>query len=181
MAQRIAIAIALAGRPQLLVADEPTTALDVTVQAEILDLLRALQERLGMAVLFVTHDWGVVADVCDRAVVMYAGQVVERSTAERAFEEALHPYSQALQRSNPHDAVKGEPLPTIGGVVPPPGEWPSGCHFAPRCALATEACREGRIPMISVHDDHAARCIRIDESRAHAAGTAHGEPLEVTK
>jgi len=179
MAQRIAIAIALAGRPQLLVADEPTTALDVTVQAEILDLLRALQERLGMAVLFVTHDWGVVADICDRAVVMYAGQVVERSTVERAFEEALHPYSQALQRSNPHDVPKGAPLPTIGGAVPPAGMWPSGCHFAPRCPLATEACREARIPMIAVHEEHGARCIRIDEARADR--TRREEALEAAR
>lgn len=179
MAQRIAIAIALAGRPQLLVADEPTTALDVTVQAEILDLLRALQERLGMAVLFVTHDWGVVADICDRAVVMYAGQVVESSTVERAFEDALHPYSQALQRSNPHDAPKGAPLPTIGGAVPPAGRWPTGCHFAPRCPLATEACRDGRIPMIAAHEDHLARCIRIDEARAAREETQ--ESMEVTK
>ncbi|MDQ0643211.1 dipeptide/oligopeptide/nickel ABC transporter permease/ATP-binding protein [Microbacterium murale] len=174
MAQRIAIAIALAGRPQLLVADEPTTALDVTVQAEILDLLRALQSRLGMAILFVTHDWGVVADICDHAVVMYAGQVVEHTTVERAFGDPLHPYSQALQRSNPHDAPKGVPLPTIGGMVPPAGRWPNGCHFAPRCALATEACREGRIPLLNVQEDHTARCIRID-----AARVARAETLEV--
>ncbi|WP_426187179.1 dipeptide/oligopeptide/nickel ABC transporter permease/ATP-binding protein [Microbacterium sp. TWP3-1-2b2] len=176
MAQRIAIAIALAGRPQLLVADEPTTALDVTVQAEILDLLRALQNRLGMAILFVTHDWGVVADICDHAVVMYAGQVVERTTVERAFSDPLHPYSQALQRSNPHDAPKGVPLPTIGGMVPPAGRWPIGCHFAPRCALATEACRDGRIPLVSVQEDHTARCIRID-----AARVAREEALEVAR
>jgi len=176
MAQRIAIAIALAGRPQLLVADEPTTALDVTVQAEILDLLRALQNRLGMAILFVTHDWGVVADICDHAVVMYAGQVVERTTVERAFGDPLHPYSQALQRSNPHDAPKGIALPTIGGMVPPAGRWPIGCHFAPRCALATEACRDGRIPLVSVQEDHAARCIRID-----AARVAREEALEVAR
>ena len=176
MAQRVAIAIALAGRPQLLVADEPTTALDVTVQAEILDLLRALQSRLGMAVLFVTHDWGVVADICDRAVVMYAGQAVESASVERVFTEPAHPYSQALQRSNPHEAVKGIPLPTIGGVVPPPGDWPNGCHFAPRCAFATDACREGRIPMLAVQEDHLARCIRIDVTH----GT-HEESLEVAK
>ncbi|MGM7699122.1 dipeptide/oligopeptide/nickel ABC transporter permease/ATP-binding protein [Microbacterium sp. A84] len=174
MAQRIAIAIALAGRPQLLVADEPTTALDVTVQAEILDLLRALRDRLGMAILFVTHDWGVVADICDRAVVMYAGQVVEQATVERVFESPLHPYSQSLQRSNPHDAPKGVPLPTIGGVVPPAGRWPSGCHFAPRCALATDACLDGRIPMVDGQEDHSARCIRIDVARV-----AHEESLEV--
>lgn len=166
MAQRIAIAIALAGRPQLLVADEPTTALDVTVQAEILDLLRALQQRLGMAVLFVTHDWGVVADICDHAVVMYAGQVVERATVDRAFAEPLHPYSQSLQRSNPHHAPKGTPLPTIGGAVPPPGKWPVGCHFAPRCPLAIDACSQARIPLDPVREDHAARCIRIDAARA---------------
>jgi peptide/nickel transport system permease protein len=105
---------------------------------------------------------------------MYAGQVVEQATVERVFESPLHPYSQALQRSNPHDAPKGAPLPTIGGVVPPAGRWPSGCHFAPRCALATDACLDGRIPMVVGQEDHSARCIRID-----AARVAHEESLEV--
>ncbi|TFV85394.1 dipeptide/oligopeptide/nickel ABC transporter permease/ATP-binding protein [Microbacterium sp. dk485] len=166
MAQRVAIAIALAGRPQLLIADEPTTALDVTVQAEILDLLRALQRRMGMAILFVTHDWGVVADICDRAVVLYAGQVVEHATVSEMFRDPLHPYTQALQASDPHNAVKGEPLPTIGGVVPPPGQWPEGCHFAARCRFVTDACRVGRIPQVDRGEGRDARCIRIDVARA---------------
>jgi peptide/nickel transport system permease protein len=171
MAQRVAIAIALAGRPELLVADEPTTALDVTVQAEILDLLRSLQERLGMAVLFVTHDWGVVADICDRAVVMYAGQVVERASVAEIFHDPLHPYTQALQASDPHNAVKGQPLPTIGGIVPPPGHWPAGCHFADRCRFAVDECRAGRIPSFERGEGREARCIRIDAVHSERART----------
>ncbi|WP_160150835.1 dipeptide/oligopeptide/nickel ABC transporter permease/ATP-binding protein [Microbacterium timonense] len=186
MAQRVAIAMALAGRPELLVADEPTTALDVTVQAEILDLLRALQDRLGMAVLFVTHDWGVVADICDRAVVMYAGQVVERASVREIFHDPLHPYTQALQASDPHNSVKGVPLRTIGGVVPPPGRWPEGCHFADRCAFATDQCRAGRIPSLPQGDAREARCIRIDVARAaraeaDVARAAHAEVEEAVR
>ena len=98
-----------------------------------------------MAILLVTHDWGVVADICDRAVVMYAGQVVEQArTSRRSSDEPLHPYTQALLASNPHHAVDGEPLPTIPGTVPAPGDWPAGCHFHPRCGYATDACRERR-------------------------------------
>ncbi|MCZ0985522.1 dipeptide/oligopeptide/nickel ABC transporter permease/ATP-binding protein [Streptomyces diastatochromogenes] len=120
MAQRVAIALALAGRPKLLIADEPTTALDVTVQAEILTLLRNLQADTGMAVLIVTHDWGVVADLCHRAVVMYAGQVVEAADVEEMFARPLHPYTAGLLAANPHRAREGEPLPTIPGRSPPP-------------------------------------------------------------
>lgn len=162
MAQRVAIAMALAGRPEVLVADEPTTALDVTVQAEILDLLRALQRETGMAVILVSHDWGVVADLCSRAIVMYAGEVVERATVAEVFSAPRHPYTAALLRSNPHGAEPGKPLPTIGGSVPAPQEWPAGCHFAARCPLATEACRIAPIEMVQLPDDRASRCIHID-------------------
>ncbi|WP_166983076.1 dipeptide/oligopeptide/nickel ABC transporter permease/ATP-binding protein [Paramicrobacterium fandaimingii] len=167
MAQRVAIAIALAGRPRLLVADEPTTALDVTVQAEILDLLRQLQRDAEMSIMFVTHDWGVVADICDRAVVMYAGQVVERATVRELFADPLHPYTKGLRSASPHHARRGEPMPAIGGMVPPPTEWPRGCHFAPRCPIATAACSEERVDERLFEDGRTGRCIRISPTREH--------------
>lgn len=176
MAQRVSIAIALAGRPRLLVADEPTTALDVTVQAEILDLLRQLQRDAEMSIMFVTHDWGVVADICDRAVVMYAGQVVERASVREVFAEPLHPYTQGLRSSSPHHARRGEPMPAIGGMVPPPAEWPTGCHFAPRCPIATAACREGRIEERVFEDGRTGRCIRIPAER-----TSEGRDAVMTR
>ncbi len=166
MAQRAAIAIALAGRPNLLIADEPTTALDVTVQAGILDLLRKLQSETGMAVLLVSHDWGVVADLCSRAVVMYAGHVVERAGVAETFSAPRHPYTLGLLRSNPHGVESGRPLPTIGGSVPSPRMWPTGCHFAPRCPLAVDACRAAPVPMVHLGDGRASRCIRIEKVAA---------------
>ena len=159
MAQRVAIARALAGEPKLLIADEPTTALDVTVQAEILELLRRLQEERDMAIMFVTHDWGVVADMCDRAVVMYAGHVVEQGAVTALFHGALHPYTKALLESNPHAAIGRERLPVIPGAVPKPGRWPAGCHFHPRCSLATDACRAQRIPLEEPVPGRWTRCI----------------------
>ncbi|WP_199844157.1 dipeptide/oligopeptide/nickel ABC transporter permease/ATP-binding protein [Streptomyces sp. RTd22] len=170
MAQRAAIALALTGEPDLLIADEPTTALDVTVQAEILDLLRSLQAELGMAMILVTHDLGVVADICDRAVVMYAGQVVEEGTVDQIFTAALHPYTRALLRSTPEREATAGPLPAIEGTVPLPRDWPTGCRFAARCAYATEACSAAPVPML-VRDPapggpRAARCIRADSWKA---------------
>jgi peptide/nickel transport system permease protein len=169
MAQRAAIALALTGEPDLLIADEPTTALDVTVQAEILDLLRSLQAELGMAMVLVTHDLGVVADICDRAVVMYAGQVVEEGAVDQIFDAALHPYTRALLRSTPeHErtADSGEPLPAIEGTVPQPHDWPVGCRFAARCPYATAACSAAPVPMpvrtAVAGGPRAARCIRAD-------------------
>ena len=162
MAQRVAIARALAGEPKLLVADEPTTALDVTVQAEILDLLRELQQEREMAILLVTHDWGVIADVCDRAVVMYAGQVVEQAALSPLFQGPLHPYTQALLASNPHHAVKFEQLPTIPGSVPRPGQWPQGCHFHDRCTYASEECQARPIPIERPITGRETRCIHYE-------------------
>ena len=167
MAQRVSIARALAGEPELLIADEPTTALDVTVQAEVLDLLRELQRARGMAILLVTHDWGVIADMCERAVVMYAGQVVERGRLTTLFRTPQHPYSQALLESNPHHASDSE-LPTIPGSVPQPGAWPQGCRFSPRCRYATAECTQGPIPLEETSqrhqpdDQHQTRCIHHD-------------------
>ncbi|WP_432837837.1 dipeptide/oligopeptide/nickel ABC transporter permease/ATP-binding protein [Dactylosporangium sp. CA-092794] len=165
MAQRAAIARALAGEPQLLIADEPTTALDVTVQAGILDLLRELRTDRGMAILLVTHDWGIVADSCDRVVVMYAGEVVERAQVGPIFAAPRHPYTQALLASDPHEAPAGRDLPTIPGTVPPPGAWPPGCRFRERCALATAGC-ERPIALIPAGPGQESRCIRAAEVTA---------------
>ena len=158
MAQRVGIAAALAGDPALIIADEPTTALDVTVQAEILDLLRDLR-RAGTAIVLITHDWGVLADLCDRAVVMYAGQVVERAKVARMVAEPAHPYTAALLRSDPHHAVRGRPLPALDGTVPAPAEWPAGCHFQNRCALVTDECRATPVAIRLLPGGRAARCV----------------------
>lgn len=163
MAQRVVIARALAGEPKLLIADEPTTALDVTVQAEILDLLREIQQQRQMAVLLVTHNWGVVADICDRAVVMYAGHVVEQAQVAALFERPQHPYTQALLAANPQNVTGTRALlPVIPGTVPGPGHWPSGCHFAARCGFVTDECRHERIPIETTETGHDTRCIHSD-------------------
>jgi peptide/nickel transport system permease protein len=161
MAQRVAIARALAGEPRILVADEPTTALDVTVQAEILDLLRKTQDERGLSILLVTHDWGVVADICDRTLVMYAGQVVESGDLEQIIYRPAHPYTRRLIASNPQLARRGEALPVIEGTVPSPEEWePIGCRFYDRCDVHLPACLEAAIPMGQIAGSHLSRCIR---------------------
>jgi peptide/nickel transport system permease protein len=162
MAQRVSIARALAGRPKLLIADEPTTALDVTIQAEVLDLLRGLQAETGMAILLITHDWGVVADLAHRAVVLYAGQVVERATVTELFDSAAHPYSGALLASDPHGAATDARLPAIAGSVPSPSEWPLGCHFQARCSYATPECGMAPIELRSIGEGRSSRCIHTD-------------------
>jgi oligopeptide/dipeptide ABC transporter ATP-binding protein len=163
MAQRVSIALALAGDPALLIADEPTTALDVTVQAEILALLRELRDRRDMAIVFVTHDWGVLADVCDRAVVMYAGEVVEEAAVEELYRAPRHPYTRSLLAANPHRAAVADTLPTIRGSVPSPSVWAVGCRFRPRCEFATDDCAAGPIPLIPVGAGREVRCIRHQE------------------
>jgi peptide/nickel transport system permease protein len=166
MAQRVVIARALAGEPKLLIADEPTTALDVTVQAEILDLLRTLQRSRDLSVLLITHDWGVVADICDRAVVMYAGEVIESGGVDALFDAPLHPYTAGLMASDPHHAAGAGTLQTIPGTVPAPGAWPRGCHFQDRCAFATDACSGERIALEPVGTAHEVRCVRHNEVAA---------------
>jgi oligopeptide/dipeptide ABC transporter ATP-binding protein len=141
MCQRVMIAIALAAEPAVLLADEPTTALDVTIQAQILDLMKALRRERGTAILLITHDMGVVADMADRVAVMYAGRIVESGPADAIFADPRHPYTRLLLRSVPRldDAPKGE-MTVIAGSVPAQGDWPPGCRFAPRCPLAEAAC-----------------------------------------
>jgi peptide/nickel transport system permease protein len=165
MAQRVCIALALTGEPKLLIADEPTTALDVTVQAEILSLLRALVKDTGLSVIIVSHDLGVVADLCDDVAVMYAGEVVESGTAAAVLDDAAHPYTMALLGANPH-VPEGEPVPlrlaSIPGTVPPPGSWPTGCRFATRCQFAQEQCT---VPFVALpaHSEGSVLCIRVEE------------------
>jgi peptide/nickel transport system permease protein len=164
MAQRVCLALALTGQPELLIADEPTTALDVTVQAEILALLRGLQDRLGLTVVIVTHDLGVVAEIASRVLVMYAGQFVENSPVDAIFTQPRHPYTEGLLASRPtlHHA---DDLAAIPGTVPAPGTWPTGCRFAARCPYATPACSEGPIETSSVGLNHLSRCIHPDMVR----------------
>jgi peptide/nickel transport system permease protein len=163
MAQRVSIAVALAGRPRILVADEPTTALDVTVQREIVQLLRTIQRDTGMALLIISHDWDVIAEACDTALVMYAGEIVEGAAAARVIAEPVHPYTRALLAANPRLALVGQAIPTIPGVVPAPGHWPAGCHFADRCGFTLPTCTQAPVPLL-VHDPGGlARCVRADE------------------
>jgi peptide/nickel transport system ATP-binding protein/oligopeptide transport system ATP-binding protein len=148
MRQRVMIAMALACNPKLLIADEPTTALDVTIQAQILDLMSDLRNRLGMSILLITHDLGVVAETCDEVAVMYGGRVVERGTVEDVFGSPQHPYTEALLQSIPMlGMTQAEPLRVIRGNVPSPLNWPKGCRFAPRCDYAFERCKEELPPL----------------------------------
>ncbi len=159
MKQRVMIAMALVCKPDLLIADEPTTALDVTIQAQILDLLNSLQKSLGMSILMITHDLGVVAEVSDDVAVMYAGKVVERGDARAIFRRPLHPYTIGLFRSLPSmSAARGGRLPTIPGMVPSPLDFPTGCRFRTRCPFATSACAESEPLLKEVGGGHAVAC-----------------------
>jgi peptide/nickel transport system ATP-binding protein len=162
MAQRVMIAMALACDPELLIADEPTTALDVTIQAQILDLMRHLQEKLGTSIILITHDLGVVAEMCDRVVVMYAGRVVEQAGVLDLFRNPAHPYTQALIGSTPVLGQADKELTTIPGTVPNLVDLPPGCKFAPRCRARIEhnvtRCTEEEPPLEMISADHAVRC-----------------------
>ncbi len=163
MRQRVMIAMALACRPALLIADEPTTALDVTIQAQILDLLQRLRRELGMAVLLITHDLGVVAETADRVAVMYAGQVVEYCTVRETFRSTRHPYTAGLLASLPKLGAESERLRVIPGNVPNPAHFPPGCRFHPRCPIAVERCRTEVPALRDVGGGHLARCFRAVE------------------
>lgn len=165
MRQRIMIAIALACRPQILIADEPTTALDVTIQAQILLLLKDLQRELGMAVMLITHDLGVVAQVADRVVVMYAGRIVEEGSVAAVFECPSHPYTRLLLESIPSLDQQHDRLQTIPGMVPSLSNLPSGCRFHPRCPDARPACRERAPVAFEVGPGHRAACIAVNGYR----------------
>ncbi len=159
--QRVMIAMALITRPQLLIADEPTTALDVTVQAQILDLIKRLQRDLGMAVILITHDLGIVAETCDRVLVMYAGRIVESSRTEALFDKPRHPYTEALMASLPSRRQKGETLYTIPGMPPDLARPIEGCAFAPRCEKADARCRTGSCDLRDIESGHASACLRV--------------------
>lgn len=156
--QRVMIAMALACEPKLLIADEPTTALDVTVQAQILDLLLGILERRKMGLLYITHDLSVVAQIAQRAAVMYAGLIVEEGPVKEIFRNPAHPYTRGLLQSLPIRAKRGEPLPSIPGGVPDPARRPQGCPFHPRCYLAKRICSESFPQMLEFGQGHVARC-----------------------
>ncbi len=158
--QRVMIAMALACRPRLLIADEPTTALDVTIQAQVLDLLMDLRDELGMAIIVITHNMGVIAETADRVMVMYAGRVVEQSPVADLFDRPQHPYTQGLLACVPTLEQENERLVAIPGSLPEPARRPPGCRFAPRCARRIAACTEA-IPPLAGQGAHAAACIRI--------------------
>jgi len=164
MRQRVMIAMALACRPELLIADEPTTALDVTIQAQVLDLMRDLQKELGTAIAFITHDLGVIREMCDRVVVLYCGEVMETATVEELFGNPKHPYTEGLLETLPKFGVQGK-LATIPGMVPPSGQFPSGCVFAPRCKYATDRCRTCKPESVDVGGGHEVRCFRYSEQK----------------
>jgi oligopeptide/dipeptide ABC transporter ATP-binding protein len=166
MRQRVMIAMALACDPKLLIADEPTTALDVTIQAQILDLLNQLRRTRELAVLLITHDLGVVAEVAERVAVMYTGRIVEESPVDELFARPKHPYTEGLLRSVPKltakDVAKAERLQTIEGTVPKPTALPPGCHFEPRCQYRMPRCREDEIPLYDVMPGVQVRCVLFD-------------------
>ena len=163
MKQRIMIAMALACQPKFLIADEPTTALDVTIQAQILDLIRDLRAEFDMGVLLITHDMGIVAEMADRVVVMYAGQIVEQSDVASLFDAPSHPYTRLLLRSIPSARVKQDVLPMIVGTTPTPNEFPAGCRFNPRCPFAIETCVVQPPDLEETEKGHQVRCHRAGE------------------
>ena len=161
MRQRVVIAMALITRPELLIADEPTTALDVTVQAQILELIRKMQQELGTAVIFITHDIGIVSSFCDRVLVMYAGRIIETAPTAQLFYAPKHPYNQALQRAIPALNAKGRDLYTIPGAPPDVSKPIRGCPFAPRCDYAQEKCVTSKIELWDVAPGHQSACLRV--------------------
>lgn len=164
MRQRVMTAMALACDPDVLIADEPTTALDVTIQAQIIDLMLDLQDRLGTAILFISHDFGVVSHMADDIAVMYAGRVVEMGSAADVIDNAQHPYTQALLRTTPRIEKKVDVLPAIPGRVPGPDERGTGCPFHPRCSLASDTCRSERPDLVTLSAGHRAACHEIDRA-----------------
>jgi len=174
MRQRVMIAMALVCNPKLLIADEPTTALDVTIQAEILDLLRGLKDDFDLTMLLITHDLGVVAETADRVAVMYAGRIVEEASVHELFDQPRHPYTEGLLRSVPRltaEGIKQRRLETIEGTVPGALDLPPGCKFAPRCAYVIEECETAEPALLEINSERRARCIRFDRVGDEAART----------
>ena len=163
MRQRVMIAMALITKPDLLIADEPTTALDVTVQAQILELIRKMQKELGMAVILISHDLGIVSGCCNRVMVMYAGRVMESAQTDDLFYDTRHPYTRGLQKSIPALQVKGEELHTIPGQPPDPHHFLPGCPFAPRCGQAVDYCAREEIRLMEVAANHRSACLRVQK------------------
>ncbi len=162
MKQRVVIAIALACNPQLLIADEPTTALDVTIQAQVLELMKELKQKYEMAMIMITHDLGLVAEVCDTVAVMYAGKIIEQGTLEHIFNETKHPYTEGLFNSLPNINNRKAELIPIPGLMPDPANLPKGCVFAPRCSYATEKCTQQE-PTLFDYDGHMVRCTAYED------------------
>jgi peptide/nickel transport system ATP-binding protein len=180
MRQRIMIAIAMACNPSLLVCDEPTTALDVTVQAQILELMNHLKKVNDMGIIMITHDLGVVAEVCDRVVVMYAGKIVEEADVKELFLKPKHPYTKGLLESIPKLGVRKEKLGSIPGMVPSPDKMPKGCRFYDRCSSAMDICKGTVPPIQSVGENHATACWLYDEKRGEQDGTVGSKGLKTT-
>lgn len=163
MRQRVMIAMALAGDPELLIADEPTTALDVTIQAQILDLLKSLQKKLNMSIIIITHDLGVISEMADEVVVMYAGEIVEKAKTRELFDDPKHPYTVGLMNSVPDVDEDVERLRTLEGLVPSLYDMPKGCRFAPRCQFACPECEKERIKLLDLEDGRQVRCRRYEK------------------
>ena len=163
MKQRVVIAIALACMPKVLIADEPTTALDVTIQAQVLEMMKELRDKTGTAMIMITHDLGIVAESCDYVAVMYAGRIIEYGTLDEIFNNTRHPYTEGLFNSLPNINNRVGKLKPIPGMMPDPRALPDGCAFADRCAYATEACRQKQPETIRINDDHTVACLRYTE------------------
>lgn len=175
MRQRVGIAIALACNPKILIADEPTTALDVTIQAQVLDLMKKLIREYRMAMILITHDLGIVADVCDEVAIMYAGRIVEQGNLEEVFNNTLHPYTEGLFNSLPNINLRNEELKPIPGLMPDPTDLPTGCAFWPRCAYACEACRKREPQLTAFEGSHKAACLAYEDKDFHIKrGNANG-------
>ena len=167
MKQRVVIAIALACNPKLLIADEPTTALDVTIQAQVLDLMRKLRDEYKMAMVMITHDLGIVAEVCDEVAVMYAGRIVEKGTLREVFNDTKHPYTEGLFNSLPNPRDRKAELVPIAGLMPDPANLPEGCAFAPRCPYATDACTKAQPVERKFSETHSVLCTAYDDANFH--------------
>jgi len=168
MRQRVVIAMALIMNPALVIADEPTTALDVTIQAQILELLRELQQKFGTSILLITHDLGVVAETASRVIVMYGGEIVEEAPVAELFAKSHHPYTEGLLAAMPQVGHERERLATIPGSVPPPTKWPQGCRFHDRCPYAWDRCATEHPPLYQIGEGHVSRCHLAEEPARRA-------------